>query len=83
MDVCNVLIGESIAIESWKIFAWSLAIAGINTIYFIVYEEPNLIKRFGREYIDYKNHIPRWLPRLTPYLLGDWFILYIVINCRE
>jgi len=67
LGVWIVLIGESIAIESWNIVVWSLAFLVINTIFFLAYEEPNLKKRFGEEYMEYKKNVPRWIPRLTPY----------------
>jgi protein-S-isoprenylcysteine O-methyltransferase Ste14 len=31
-------------------------------------EEPGLEKRFGSEYIDYKKNVPRWIPRLKPFI---------------
>lgn len=67
MGVMVVLAGESIALESWNIFIWLLIFIAINNIFFLVYEEPNLVKRFGQEYIEYKRNVPRWIPRLTPY----------------
>ena len=32
----------------------------------VKYEEEELEKVFGQEYLDYKEKVPRWLPRLTP-----------------
>jgi protein-S-isoprenylcysteine O-methyltransferase Ste14 len=40
----------------------------LNAVYFPLVEEPGLEKRFGEEYVRYKQHVPRWIPRLTPYL---------------
>ena len=39
----------------------------LNVIYIPLVEEPGLEKRFGEEYRQYKTHVPRWIPRLTPY----------------
>ena len=39
----------------------------VNHAYFIVSEEPGLEKRFGDDYRRYKQHVPRWLPRRTPW----------------
>ena len=39
----------------------------INTVYFIYSEEPGLEKRFGAEYVEYKENVPRWIPRLKPW----------------
>ena len=30
-------------------------------------EEPGLAKRFGDDYLHYKQNVPRWIPRLTPW----------------
>ena len=67
IGVMVVLTGESIAIESWNILVWLLIFIAVNNVYFLVYEEPNLIKRFGQEYQEYKRNVPRWIPRFKPY----------------
>jgi protein-S-isoprenylcysteine O-methyltransferase Ste14 len=33
-----------------------------------LYEEPGLRNRFGRDYDVYCAHVPRWIPRLRPWL---------------
>ena len=64
--VTIILLGESIAVLSLKIFYWMILFFLINNLFFLVFEEPNLEKRFGKEYIDYKRKVPRWIPRLKP-----------------
>ena len=64
MGVLIVLIGESLAVMSLKIGLWALIFFMINHVYFIVFEEPGLEKRFGKEYIEYKKNISRWIPRI-------------------
>jgi len=66
--VLIVLTGESIAILSVNIFIWALIFFIINNLYFVIYEEPNLEKRFGHEYKEYKKNVPRWIPRLKPFV---------------
>lgn len=68
IGVIMILTGESIAIESLKIFIWAIIFFVLNTIYFILYEEPNLEKRFGNEYKDYKKNVPRWIPKIKPFI---------------
>jgi protein-S-isoprenylcysteine O-methyltransferase Ste14 len=67
LGVWIVLLGEALALKSQNILIWAASFFVINTIYFIVYEEPDLEDRFGEEYRDYKKHVSRWLPRLKPY----------------
>ena len=49
IGVIIVLIGESIAILSFKIFIWVTIFFIMNNIYFLIYEEPDLLKKFGDE----------------------------------
>ena len=65
------LTAEALLLGSWPIFAWIVAFVIVNTIYFALSEEPQLEKRFGQPYADYKRNVPRWLPRLTPWRGGD------------
>jgi len=71
LGVLITLIGESVAITSVKIFNWSVIFFIINNIYFTLYEEPNLERRFGEEYKEYKKSVRRWIPRLKPYRPGS------------
>lgn len=67
LGVFTVLLGEALAISSFGILSWALIFFAINTVYFIFSEEPGLEKRFGEEYREYKQNVPRWIPRLKPY----------------
>ncbi len=67
IGVITVLIGESICIISLKILLWALVFFIINNIFFVTYEEPNLKKKFGDHYLQYKRNVPRWIPRLKPF----------------
>jgi protein-S-isoprenylcysteine O-methyltransferase Ste14 len=65
--VLFILIGETLFFHSQNILIWAALFFLINTIYFVVYEEPGLEKRFGSDYRTYKKNVPRWIPRLSPY----------------
>ena len=58
LGVLTVLIGESFAILSYRILIWAACFFVINTIWFIVFEEPSLEKKFGEEYREYKKNVP-------------------------
>jgi len=47
--VLIALIGEAFALRSLNILIWAASFFIINTLYFIVYEEPNLEDRIGNE----------------------------------
>ncbi len=67
-SVLMTLLGESIAFGSASIFIWFLLFFGINQIYFVYSEEPGLEKRFGEEYVIYTKNVPRWIPKLRPWM---------------
>jgi protein-S-isoprenylcysteine O-methyltransferase Ste14 len=66
--VLIVLTGESLAFLSRNIFIWAITFFIINNIYFVLYEEPDLFRKFGDAYEDYKKNVSRWIPKIKPYL---------------
>lgn len=62
-SVWAILIGESILFWSRGILIMAVIFFFVNHIYFIKSEEPGLVKRFGKDYEDYKAKVPRWIPR--------------------
>ena len=70
LGVIIVLLGEALAFGSWRILAWATAFFAINTLYFVMLEEPGLEKRFGEDYRRYRQNVPRWIPRLRPWRGG-------------
>ncbi len=67
LGVNTVLVGEAIVFRSLNIGIWAACFFIINTVYFILSEEPGLKKRFGEEYEEYKRNVPRWIPRWKPW----------------
>jgi protein-S-isoprenylcysteine O-methyltransferase Ste14 len=67
LAVLAILLGEAILLGSAPVLAWWALFWFINTFYFALFEEPALAKRFGQDYLEYKQHVRRWLPRLTPW----------------
>ncbi len=67
IGVLIVLTGESVAVWSLNILIWAVIFFIINNIWFALYEEPDLKRKFGDEYLEYKKNVPRWIPRLKPY----------------
>ena len=65
--VLFILIGETLFLHSTNILIWTCIFFTIHIFYFAFKEEPDLYKRFGEEYKLYKENVPRWIPRLTPY----------------
>ena len=64
-----MITGEGLMLYSSNILAWAVAFFIINTLYFILVEERSMMQRFGSDYLKYKKHVPRWVPRFRPYRL--------------
>jgi protein-S-isoprenylcysteine O-methyltransferase Ste14 len=62
-----ILLGEAIFFSSVWLLGWFAAFCLVNLIYIPLREEPGLAKRFGDDYLLYKNNVPRWIPRLRPW----------------
>ena len=67
LGVFSLLLFESILFSSLPIFFWFIFFFIINIIYFKIFEEKELIRRFGANYEDYKNKVPMLFPKFTPY----------------
>jgi protein-S-isoprenylcysteine O-methyltransferase Ste14 len=65
--VIILLLGEALAFSSYGIAILAGAFFIGNTAYFIFFEEPKLEAQFGDDYRQYKQNVPRWLPRIKPW----------------
>jgi protein-S-isoprenylcysteine O-methyltransferase Ste14 len=65
-----MITGEALALGSARVGAWAAAFFLINHVYFLLSEEPGLVRRFGAPYQAYRRHVPRWIPRATPWRPG-------------
>jgi protein-S-isoprenylcysteine O-methyltransferase Ste14 len=65
--VMCVLFGEAIFFGSRPLFNWFAIFAAINLTFIPLLEEPDLKRRFGEDYVRYKNNVPRWIPRRRPW----------------
>lgn len=63
-SVLTMLLGEALFLGSTVVAGWALVFFAINHAYFILSEEAGLEHRFGESYREYKNRVPRWIPRL-------------------
>ena len=69
--VSSMILGESILLGSWLVLAWFLVVVIVNTIYFKLFEELGLAKRFGNDYRRYRANVPMWIPRLKAWSPND------------
>ena len=66
-SVLVMLVAEALFFASWQLAGWMAVFFMANSIYFPLFEEKGLEKRFGDNYRTYKKNVPRWIPRLTPW----------------
>ncbi|MDR1385833.1 MAG: isoprenylcysteine carboxylmethyltransferase family protein [Planctomycetaceae bacterium] len=64
-SVLTMQIAETLLLNSWWIFGLFVLFFIVNIIYFPLFEEKDLEKRFGESYREYKRNVPRWIPRFT------------------
>jgi protein-S-isoprenylcysteine O-methyltransferase Ste14 len=65
--VAMLLAGQALWSGSWMLALWLVAFVAVNHVFFVLVEEPGLVARFGDAYRTYVAHVPRWLPRRTPW----------------
>lgn len=67
-------VGVMVALSGEAVLFWNrgivieavLAFIGFN-LFIRLHEEPSLTRHHPEEYPRYQRHVPRWLPRLTPW----------------
>jgi protein-S-isoprenylcysteine O-methyltransferase Ste14 len=62
--VMFILLGEALLAASLPLFCWFAFCVALNVVYIPLAEEPGLVKRFGADYLAYKQNVPRWIPRM-------------------
>jgi len=70
LGVVNLLLFESALFASMPFLLWAIVFFVGNIVYFKIFEEKELIKRFGTDYENYKNEVPMLFPKFTPYNKG-------------
>lgn len=69
--VITILVGQSFLCGSRALALWCALFTGLNLLVIPLHEEPHLAARFGADYQEYKQHVPRWIPRIRPWH-GSW-----------
>lgn len=67
VGVFSLMLGEGLILRSFSILIFVTFAIILHLFYIPFSEERGLEKRFGEEYIVYKENVPRWIPRGTPW----------------
>ena len=62
VGVWLVLLGEALVLSSIALGLWFAIFFSLSLVLIPVWEEPDLEKRFGDSYREYKLKTPRWIP---------------------
>jgi protein-S-isoprenylcysteine O-methyltransferase Ste14 len=65
--VAAIIGGQSLLLRSPGTAIWLLVFMAAVWTFVRSYEEPSLSEQFGDSYADYRDKVPGWWPRLTPY----------------
>jgi protein-S-isoprenylcysteine O-methyltransferase Ste14 len=68
--VIFILFGQAFVLLSLPHGVWAAAFLSLNLLYIPLMEEPQLERRFGESYREYRRHVRRVLPRLRPWVPG-------------
>jgi protein-S-isoprenylcysteine O-methyltransferase Ste14 len=59
-----VLFGESLFFKSWRLLGYASVCALLTHTFVLLFEEPQMAKRWGNSYLQYAERVPRWIPRI-------------------
>ncbi|NEX94099.1 isoprenylcysteine carboxylmethyltransferase family protein [Caulobacter sp. 17J65-9] len=65
--VTAVVFGQGLLFGSAALLAYAVLVWLVSHLFVLLYEEPDLRRRFPDDYPAYVAGVPRWIPRLTPW----------------
>jgi protein-S-isoprenylcysteine O-methyltransferase Ste14 len=65
--VTSLILGQALLLGNRHLLAYAIIPWLLAYLFVVMYEEPTLRRTFGAEYEAYCAHVPRWIPRLTPW----------------
>lgn len=58
------VVGQALLFGSWPLAVYAAIFWSVMASFVRFYEEPSLTRRFGADYLAYKDAVPAWIPRL-------------------
>jgi protein-S-isoprenylcysteine O-methyltransferase Ste14 len=65
--VVAVILGQAVLFGDWRLIVYGALFWLACHVFVVAYEEPTLKRTFGAEYESFRDNVPRWMPRLTPW----------------
>ena len=69
--IASVILGQALLLGNIRVLAYAIFVWLAFHLFVLIYEEPTLRKFFGAEYETFCAHVPRWLPRFSPWREGS------------
>lgn len=67
VGVTAVIFGQALMFASVRLVEYGIAVWLSFHLFVLLYEEPKLTHSFGDEYREFRENVPRWIPRLSPW----------------
>lgn len=67
LAVIAIVLGQVLLFGSAALAVYCLLVTAAMAAFVRLYEEPTLARRHGAAYETYRQNVPGWLPRLTPW----------------
>jgi protein-S-isoprenylcysteine O-methyltransferase Ste14 len=64
--VSSLLFGQGLLFGSVRLLQYGIVVCLGFFAFVVLYEEPALRQKFGKEYEEFCARVPRWIPRLKP-----------------
>jgi protein-S-isoprenylcysteine O-methyltransferase Ste14 len=65
--VLSLVFGQGLLLGNATLLEYGVLVWLLFHLFVLVYEEPTLRASFGSEYTCFCAHVPRWIPRFTPW----------------
>src|SRR5439155_17100940 len=62
LGVILLVVGQALLLGQEILFAWAVFAWLLFTSFLVFYEEPQLVRRFGESYEEYRRRVRRWVP---------------------
>jgi protein-S-isoprenylcysteine O-methyltransferase Ste14 len=67
LGVLGIVLGQALLLGSVTLAGYACVLWLLFHVFVMAYEEPALLRQFGSSYEDYRAHVRRWWPRLSPW----------------
>src|SRR5215469_11138772 len=66
--VVGAILGQSMILGNLMLLLYAALGWLVSHLFVVIYEEPTLRRKFGDEYAEFCANVPRWIPRLRPWM---------------